>query len=76
MISTFNCSVLTIVKLDKTKKDAKDNSIKNGNSQYDELGLSDDDDFPDEEEILKVTGLKNLKQSSTATVGLTSVTYF
>ncbi|CAF4107303.1 unnamed protein product, partial [Rotaria sordida] len=44
------------------KKDGNNNSKpKNKNLQHDEYQLSDDDDFPDEQEILKTTGL-NLKK--------------
>ncbi|CAF1350004.1 unnamed protein product, partial [Rotaria sordida] len=47
---------------DGKKKDGNNNSKpKNKNLQHDEYQLSDDDDFPDEQEILKTTGL-NLKK--------------
>ncbi|CAF3928348.1 unnamed protein product [Rotaria sp. Silwood2] len=47
---------------DGTKKDGNNNSKqKNKKTVYDEYQISDDDDFPDEQEILKTTGL-NLKQ--------------
>ncbi|CAF3339298.1 unnamed protein product [Rotaria sp. Silwood1] len=45
-----------------TKKNGNSKQ-KNKNSQYEEYQLSDDDDFPDEQEILKTTGL-NLKKPS------------
>ncbi|UJR33295.1 hypothetical protein I4U23_020746 [Adineta vaga] len=52
---------------DETKTDKNNNSKKaNKNSQYDEIRLSDDDDFPDDQEILKTTGLINLKRPLTA----------
>jgi hypothetical protein len=50
-------------KPDETKKDDNNNSKKtNKNPEYEELRLSDDDDFPDDQEILKTTGLINLKK--------------
>ena len=36
---------------------------KNSSFQFDEQIISDDDDFPDDQEILKTTNLANLKKS-------------
>jgi hypothetical protein len=53
------------------KKDTNNNNSKqaNKNPQFDELQLSDDDDFPDEQEILKTTGLLSLKKPANGPVG-------
>jgi hypothetical protein len=45
-------------------------------TQYDELQISDDDDFPDEQEILKTTGLLNLKKPAPGVVRLKSLVFF
>ncbi|CAF0730292.1 unnamed protein product [Adineta ricciae] len=51
---------------DKAKTDKNNNSKKaNQNSEYEDIQLSDDDDFPDDQEILKTTGLINLKRPLT-----------
>jgi hypothetical protein len=56
---------------DGTKKDDNNNSEKkNQNPQYDAPRLSDDDDFPDEQEILKTTGLINVKKPPNGQVKL------
>ncbi|CAF1170135.1 unnamed protein product [Adineta ricciae] len=51
---------------DKAKADKNNNSKKvNPNSEYEHIQLSDDDDFPDDQEILQSTGLINLKRPLT-----------
>ncbi len=67
----INFHFVIIIKLDEKKKDKNNNHSKqaNKNSQYDEVQLSDDDDFPDEQEILKTTGLLSLKKAVNGPVG-------
>ncbi|CAF4055369.1 unnamed protein product, partial [Adineta steineri] len=53
---------------DKPKKNAKKDSKKKVTTDIEnnEIRLSDDDDFPDDQEILKTTGLINLKRPLSA----------
>ncbi len=61
----INFHFVIIIKLDETKKDKNNNNSKkaNKNSQYDEVQLSDDDDFPDEQEIFQANGLLKLQKT-------------